>query len=209
MLSYLRCIKSHRGSNDSECRGLSKSYLSCRMDRYVHRPLLLLIRAPLPCHKYPKLLLQGARKGGEASCDTDMSECFGPGIRKDSNGSKGSRLQRFCTSHSSHLSRSETLPLSNRQSSSPLCCTARAEIVYHLHMLPSHRLGSIRTGRIAAQNRTRVRILADRFCACRNLMAPDSFKNLGFGDHSDGPDAAAATSTEPSQPQGQDKPRGA
>jgi hypothetical protein len=121
MLSYLRCIKSHRGSNDSECRGLSKSYLSCRMDRYVHRPLLLLIRAPLPCHKYPKLLLQGARKGGEASCDTDMSECFGPGIRKDSNGSKGSRLQRFCTSHSSHLSTSETLPLSNRQSSSPLC----------------------------------------------------------------------------------------
>jgi hypothetical protein len=35
MLSYLRCIKSHRGTNDSECRNLSKSYLSCRMDRYV------------------------------------------------------------------------------------------------------------------------------------------------------------------------------
>jgi hypothetical protein len=35
MLSYLRCIKSHRGSNDPECRNLSKSYLSCRMDRYV------------------------------------------------------------------------------------------------------------------------------------------------------------------------------
>ena len=35
MLSYLRCIKSHRGTNDPECRGLSKSYLSCRMDRYV------------------------------------------------------------------------------------------------------------------------------------------------------------------------------
>ncbi|KAF2833486.1 hypothetical protein CC86DRAFT_365375 [Ophiobolus disseminans] len=74
MLSYLRCIKSHRGSNDPECRNLSKSYLSCRMDR--------------------------------------------------------------------------------------------------------------------------------------NLMAPDSFKNLGFGDNSDDTAAATATSTQPSQPQGQDKPRG-
>ncbi|KAL6169206.1 Cytochrome c oxidase assembly protein cox19 [Exserohilum turcicum] len=37
MMSYLRCIKSHRGSNDPECRDLSKSYLSCRMDRYVDR----------------------------------------------------------------------------------------------------------------------------------------------------------------------------
>ncbi|KAF2018864.1 cytochrome c oxidase assembly protein COX19 [Aaosphaeria arxii CBS 175.79] len=33
MLSYLQCIRSHRGSNDPECRNLSKSYLSCRMDR--------------------------------------------------------------------------------------------------------------------------------------------------------------------------------
>jgi cytochrome c oxidase assembly protein subunit 19 len=39
-------------------------------------------------------------------------------------------------------------------------------------------------------------------------MAPDSFKNLGFGDDSDNPDSATATSTQPSQPQGQDKPRG-
>jgi hypothetical protein len=37
MASYLRCIKSHRGLNDPECRNLSKSYLSCRMDRYVAR----------------------------------------------------------------------------------------------------------------------------------------------------------------------------
>jgi hypothetical protein len=74
MLSYLRCIKSHRGSNDPECRGLSKSYLSCRMDRYVHRPFLLLIWAPLPCHQYPILLLRGARKGAEGSCDTDLSK---------------------------------------------------------------------------------------------------------------------------------------
>jgi cytochrome c oxidase assembly protein subunit 19 len=41
----------------------------------------------------------------------------------------------------------------------------------------------------------------------RNLMAPDSFKNLGFGDDSDSPVAANATSTQASQPQGQDKPR--
>ncbi|KAF1364614.1 hypothetical protein EJ07DRAFT_97625, partial [Lizonia empirigonia] len=38
MLSYLRCIKSHRGTNDSECRNLSKSYLSCRMDRNLMAP---------------------------------------------------------------------------------------------------------------------------------------------------------------------------
>ncbi|KAI4700500.1 Cytochrome c oxidase assembly protein cox19 [Alternaria sp. Ai002NY15] len=38
MLSYLRCIKSHRGTNDPECRGLSKSYLSCRMDRNLMAP---------------------------------------------------------------------------------------------------------------------------------------------------------------------------
>ncbi|KAF1937054.1 hypothetical protein EJ02DRAFT_68025 [Clathrospora elynae] len=38
MLSYLRCIKSHRGTNDAECRDLSKSYLSCRMDRNLMAP---------------------------------------------------------------------------------------------------------------------------------------------------------------------------
>ncbi|RYN17780.1 hypothetical protein AA0112_g11905 [Alternaria arborescens] len=38
MLSYLRCIKSHRGTNDPECRNLSKSYLSCRMDRNLMAP---------------------------------------------------------------------------------------------------------------------------------------------------------------------------
>ncbi|EUC47484.1 hypothetical protein COCMIDRAFT_89980 [Bipolaris oryzae ATCC 44560] len=38
MMSYLRCIKSHRGSNDPECRNLSKSYLSCRMDRNLMAP---------------------------------------------------------------------------------------------------------------------------------------------------------------------------
>ncbi|KAI1563563.1 FabG Dehydrogenase with different specificities related to short-chain alcohol dehydrogenase [Pyrenophora tritici-repentis] len=38
MLNYLRCIKSHRGSNDPECRDLSKSYLACRMDRNLMAP---------------------------------------------------------------------------------------------------------------------------------------------------------------------------
>ncbi|KAF2686612.1 hypothetical protein K458DRAFT_415974 [Lentithecium fluviatile CBS 122367] len=38
MASYLRCLKSHRGSNDPECRNLSKSYLSCRMDRNLMAP---------------------------------------------------------------------------------------------------------------------------------------------------------------------------
>ncbi|KAH9865325.1 Cytochrome c oxidase assembly protein cox19 [Plenodomus biglobosus] len=38
MLSYLRCIKSHRGTNDPVCRELSKSYLSCRMDRNLMAP---------------------------------------------------------------------------------------------------------------------------------------------------------------------------
>ncbi|KAF2003334.1 hypothetical protein P154DRAFT_429354 [Amniculicola lignicola CBS 123094] len=35
MISYLQCIRQHRGTNDNDCRHLSKSYLSCRMERYV------------------------------------------------------------------------------------------------------------------------------------------------------------------------------
>lgn len=42
----------------------------------------------------------------------------------------------------------------------------------------------------------------------RNLMAPDSFKNLGFGDSGEDSRSPNATSAQPSQPQGQDKPRG-
>jgi len=30
---YLKCLRSHRGVNEDECRELSKSYLQCRMDR--------------------------------------------------------------------------------------------------------------------------------------------------------------------------------
>jgi hypothetical protein len=42
-------------------------------------------------------------------------------------------------------------------------------------------------------------------------MAPDSFKNLGFGEDSDDLNVAttATSSTQSSQPNGQDKPRGA
>ena len=35
MMGYLSCIKKSKGLNDEECRGLAKSYLGCRMDRYV------------------------------------------------------------------------------------------------------------------------------------------------------------------------------
>ena len=35
MTSYLSCMKKNRGMNDPECRNLAKSYLACRMDRYV------------------------------------------------------------------------------------------------------------------------------------------------------------------------------
>lgn len=102
-MSYLRCIKSHRGSNDPECRELSKSYLSCRMDRYVD--------------------------------------------------------------HS-------TDPLAT-----PL---SYSEQGYSEHITYLHRDN-------------------------RNLMAPDSFKNLGFGDDSDSRDPVPATQT--SQPQNQGRPR--
>ena len=35
MTNYLNCMKKNRGMNDPECRNLAKSYLACRMDRYV------------------------------------------------------------------------------------------------------------------------------------------------------------------------------
>lgn len=42
----------------------------------------------------------------------------------------------------------------------------------------------------------------------RNLMAPDSFKNLGFGEDSDGVTSSAATSKQSLQPAYQDRPQG-
>jgi hypothetical protein len=37
--------------------------------------------------------------------------------------------------------------------------------------------------------------ITDHSCAYRNLMAPDSFRNLGFGDDSDGPGSKKPTTT--------------
>jgi hypothetical protein len=34
MTKYLACIKRVKGKNDEECRGIAKTYLGCRMDRY-------------------------------------------------------------------------------------------------------------------------------------------------------------------------------
>ncbi|OCK83078.1 hypothetical protein K432DRAFT_291871 [Lepidopterella palustris CBS 459.81] len=38
MTTYLRCLRSHRGTNDPECRLLSKSYLQCRMENNLMAP---------------------------------------------------------------------------------------------------------------------------------------------------------------------------
>jgi hypothetical protein len=78
MLSYLRCIKSHRGSNDPECRDLSKSYLSCRMDRYVHRHFLLRYRPAalpelLPCFHIESALRRKQGRGHPLPISTCQS----------------------------------------------------------------------------------------------------------------------------------------
>jgi len=33
--TYLACMKKARGVNDPDCRDLAKSYLACRMDKYI------------------------------------------------------------------------------------------------------------------------------------------------------------------------------
>ncbi|GAB7361167.1 hypothetical protein MBLNU230_g1200t1 [Neophaeotheca triangularis] len=38
MKEYLKCLKSARGVNSEECRGLSKAYLGCRMERNLMAP---------------------------------------------------------------------------------------------------------------------------------------------------------------------------
>lgn len=35
MMNYLACIKKVKGTNEAECRNIAKSYLTCRMDRFV------------------------------------------------------------------------------------------------------------------------------------------------------------------------------
>ncbi len=42
MMSYLSCIKKVKGVNEDECRMLAKSYLTCRMDRWVNHEIQLL-----------------------------------------------------------------------------------------------------------------------------------------------------------------------
>ena len=45
MVKYLACIKKVKGTNEEECRGIAKSYLGCRMDRYgtYTNPIELLV----------------------------------------------------------------------------------------------------------------------------------------------------------------------
>jgi cytochrome c oxidase assembly protein subunit 19 len=38
MTLYLRCLRQHRGENETECRLLSKQYLQCRMERNLMAP---------------------------------------------------------------------------------------------------------------------------------------------------------------------------
>jgi hypothetical protein len=76
MLSYLKCIRSHRGTNDPECRNLSKSYLSCRMDRYVpDLPSLSHSQCPAVAISFSLLQPQSfkARATTEA-CPTNLSK---------------------------------------------------------------------------------------------------------------------------------------
>jgi cytochrome c oxidase assembly protein subunit 19 len=39
MKEYLKCLRQYKGMNDDVCRQLSKSYLQCRMERYVQESL--------------------------------------------------------------------------------------------------------------------------------------------------------------------------
>lgn len=51
------------------------------------------------------------------------------------------------------------------------------------------------------QNSCNLLSTADRTLYDRNLMAPDSFRNLGFGDDADGPPPAVKTVTATSSQQ--------
>jgi hypothetical protein len=139
MLSYLRCIKSHRGTNDPECRNLSKSYLSCRMDRYVHKAFLpsgCALRLTVIYVATPFLPFSVQSRRGRRRQSLHTTRLF----RQPS---KSVAYTRFC----------------------PACPY------------------------------TFDKRIADHFCAYRNLMAPDSFRNLGFGDDSDGPGSKTSTTT--------------
>lgn len=139
MLSYLRCIKSHRGTNDPECRNLSKSYLSCRMDRYVHQAFF----------------------------------------------SSGCALRPPATYIATHIFRSPFQSKRGRRRRSPH--TTR------LSRQPTERIAYTRF--CPARPYTFDERITDHSCAYRNLMAPDSFRNLGFGDDSDSPGSKTPTTT--------------
>lgn len=77
MTQYLRCIRAHRGTNDEECRQISKQYLQCRMERYVQpalstpsrpcmSPRMSILPMPVPMrHKWPseKAVVVAVAKG--------------------------------------------------------------------------------------------------------------------------------------------------
>jgi hypothetical protein len=126
MLSYLRCIKSHRGSNDPECRNLSKSYLSCRMDRYV--PFHL---APAPTPHTTPTFVNGSstwhKQGSGRSCDTHhLSKSFKPGSRNPQERGRRDARESRCSLHSSPHVGSGTPGLSNRRSSPSAHCPPEA-----------------------------------------------------------------------------------
>jgi hypothetical protein len=161
MLSYLRCIKSHRGSNDPECRNLSKSYLSCRMDRYVHTSLFVICLQPHPTHFPigPGYDVVSSSKGAEdlviPSCQNLSNQVTG----KVKSGATKHARERRGSLDPSHLVRCETSELSNRHSSSqhsPLSAQHCLEQQTCLrsnpnpHFLLSHCFGSIRTERNAS-----------------------------------------------------------
>jgi hypothetical protein len=131
MLSYLRCIKSHRGSNDPECRNLSKSYLSCRMDRYVPlRHICHMLPASTP-HTAQTVLNRSCllrnKQGGRRSCDTHhLSRSCKPGSRNTQEGGSRAAREICCSPHSLPLVASETPGLSNRHSSSHLSPSPQA-----------------------------------------------------------------------------------
>jgi hypothetical protein len=148
MLSYLRCIKSHRGSNDPECRDLSKSYLSCRMERYVpYNPFVIL---PQP-HNATSAVCP-AHKGGEdlvkPSCQSHWDQVIGSSCLDAEKGCKGevlhpSPLPLGRSENGSVVESEYFLPLQSRVRPS-LTRTACLRKYPHIHFLPSHCFGSIR-----------------------------------------------------------------
>lgn len=114
MLSYLKCIKSHRGTNDAECRNLSKSYLSCRMDRYVPdlpsfaHSLCLATSISVPSRR---LHFSAKAREKRGACHTNLSKISNQVVGNF--GAWGcSEARERCTSpHSSSLVRSETFGL--------------------------------------------------------------------------------------------------